>query len=306
MKSFFWEFVIWVLPTLLLAVIGTAAGYWGAGFGLAFIWAGFCVYQGTIIVKQNTYVVIERFGKFRTVFFAGWRVRVLLVDRIHGEVGSLSAKSLLLYADENGPAKRAVIDFTDASAPISAKVWYQVGKHDDVANQRWNEIEADVKKWTYDYADAIVRIDSLVDAELRPRLQNQKLEEVNANHTIVEGIIDKVIELVGPELEKMGVYPPTTHKLLVIEDIDLPPGVVDLRQLALEGEKKALKGVNESAGYWKAIEAISKNLGVSVQEARAIYETQRGLDVLRETKPTMNLVGKDFGGVLGTINLGNK
>jgi hypothetical protein len=72
----------------------------GIGLGLAFAWIGFCIFQGTIILEQQQYAVIERLGKYQTVYFRGWKVLVIGVDKIRGEIGDMRAKEYQLYADE--------------------------------------------------------------------------------------------------------------------------------------------------------------------------------------------------------------
>ena len=296
-----WLFSIWFLPAIVSISIGISVNAWGAGLGLAFVWLGFCIFQGSIIVKQQEYVVIERLGKFLTVYFRGWHVRVIGVDRIR-TTGDLLAKQLLLYTDPKG---NQLINFKDTSAPIDASIWYQIGNPDDIAADTvdgWRRIAKAVKAWVYTYANPEKRIDDLVDSALRPKFQEGSIEDANKSK---DSIADGVREEILPEMEMFGAYAPKGKKFLVIENIKLPEEVIKLREMALEGQKRAEENVSEAAGYWGAIKAIQDNLKVDAKEARSIYETQRGLDTLRETKPVMTLVGKDFGTVLGTLNLGS-
>lgn len=293
-----WLFVIWFLPAIASLGVGTFSGFWGAGFGLAFVWLGFCIHQGMIIVKQQEFVVIERLGKFLTVYFRGWHVRIIGVDRIRAN-DSLRAKRLQLYEDE----KAAEIDFKDASAEIDASIWYQIGNPADILqatkNGNWDNVANSVKAWVYTYEKPEERIDNLADGGLRPLFQQKSIDQASEER---DGIADKVMNDIAQEMAKFGAYPPSDGKRLVIEDIKLPDEVVRLRELVLEGQKRAEESEKEAAGYWKAIKAIQDNLNVTVEEARKIYETQRGLNVLEKTKPAMTLVAKDLTGVL--INLG--
>ena len=293
-----WLFVIWFLPAILSITVGNFAGFWGAGLGLAFVWLGFCISLGLIIVRQKEFVVIERLGKFKSVYFRGWHVRVIGVDRVRAK-GDLLAKQLHLYADESAPD----MDFADASAPLDASIWYQIGDPADITaairNGIWEKVAKSVEAWVYTYKDPESRIYNLADAELRPRFQKKKIDDAS---TARNGIADDVMDAIVPEMKKFGAYTPSDGKRLTIEDIDLPPGVIALRELALEGKKRAEESAYEAVGYWKAIKVVSKKLGITVQEARGIYETQRGLDTLREVKPDMTLVSKDLAGAL--INIG--
>ncbi|MBU6388672.1 hypothetical protein KGQ72_02280 [Patescibacteria group bacterium] len=294
-----WLSIIWFLPAIVSIGIGTATDAWGAGLGLAFVWLGFCIFQGSIIVKQQEFVVIERLGKYLTVYFRGWHVRVIGVDRIRA-TGDLLAKQLLLYTDPKGDQ---LINFKDTSAPIDASIWYQIGNTADIDAENWVSVAKAVKAWVYTYDNPGKRIDDLVDSALRPKFQEGSIEEANkSKDSIANSVRDEVL----PEMEIFGAYAPKGKKFLVIENIKLPEEVIRLREMALEGEKRAEESKNEARGYWQAIKEIQKELDVSVQEARGIYENQRGLDTLRETKPAMTLIGKDLGGVLGTINLGSR
>lgn len=292
--------IIWFVPATILAVVGIATGLWGVGFGLASMWIGFCIYKGSIIVGQQEWYIIERLGKFRVVYFRGWHVRVIGVDTIRA-MGDLLAKRLELYADEDAPD----MDFKDASAPIDASIWYQIGNPVDIAEanktDKWEKVIDSVNAWVYTYAKPEERIYNLVDGSLRPLFQDKNIDEASTDRN---GIADKVMLAIEEEMKKLGVYPPSDKKRLTIEDIELPKEVIAYREMALEGKKRAEESANEAVGYWRAMKAIQENLGVTIEVARDIYETQRGLDTIRDTKPALTLIGKDLGGVLGTINLG--
>ena len=293
-----WRIVIWGGPAAVAIVVCSALGLWGIGLGLAFAWIGFCISQGTIILEQQQYAVIERLGTYRTVYFRGWNIRVIGVDRIRGEICDMRAKEYQLYADE----RKTDIDFTDASAPVVVKIWYRLGKPEDavVGSENWEKLTEAVKLWAYKYEKPENRVYALVDGALRPRLQKESIDTASKGR---DGIAGDTMDAVEPELAQIGAYVPSDKGRLVIEDIALPPSVIALRQKKLEGEKLASEQEAEAAGYWKAIKAVQTNLGVSVNKARKIYETQRGLDTLEKTKPRMTLIGKDLRSVLGTINL---
>ncbi|MHB1770046.1 MAG: SPFH domain-containing protein [Minisyncoccota bacterium] len=296
-----WRTIIWGGPAAVAIAICSAFGFWGIGLGLAFVWLGFCIFQGTILLAQQQYAVIERLGTYRTVYFRGWNIRVIGVDKIHGEIGDMRAKEYQLYADES----KTTIDFTDGSAPVVVKIWYRLGEPEDaeVGNENWKKLTEAIKLWVYTYEKPEDRVYALVDGALRPLLQAESIDTASKKRG---SIAEDTMEAVEPELAKIGAYVPSDQKRLVIEDIDLPQSVIDLRQKKLEGEKLASEQEAEAAGYWKAIKAVQVNLDVPVEDARRIYETQRGLDALEKTKPKLTLIGKDLRGILGTINLGEE
>ncbi|MDD3531009.1 MAG: SPFH domain-containing protein [Candidatus Pacebacteria bacterium] len=298
-----WLAIVWFVPAALSISVGMMTGVWGAGFGLAFAWVGYCVGAGSIILGQREFAVIERFGKFRTVFFKGWNIRVIGVDSFSTR-GVLKTQRLRMYTNENGRTERAVMDFLGgASAPIEASVWFHIGNPENVKNEQWKELREDILKWAYAYDKPLERIDGLVDSALRPLLQAKTLEEINTSVDRA-AIANKVLETVHDELRAIGVYPTPEGEFLTIEDVDLPPEVIQMRELAFRGEQEARENELRAAGYWKPIKEIQEKLGVSATEARAIFETQRGLDTLREVKPAMTLVGENLKNTIYTLNLG--
>ena len=291
-----WRAIIWMLPALLLATAGYFVGVWGLGFGLGLIWMAVVISSGIMVLGQMEFAVMEVLGQFRKVWFKGLHFRVIGVEQVRMR-GDFLAKRLELYADEAAPE----MDFTDASSPIDASMWYRIGEPGPITYARYKQLADDVQKWVYAYKNPEERIYNLVDAELRPLLQSKSIDEASIDRN---GIAKRVTEEILPQLREMGIYLPSEEKRLVIEDIDLPDAVIQLRELKLKGEKLAAETEAESVGYWKAIKEIADKLGVSTTEATRIYETQRGLNTLPEIKANVSLVSRDIGGVLGTINLG--
>ena len=298
-----WRTIIWGGPAAVAIVVFSAFGLWGIGLGLAFAWIGFCIFQGTIILEQQQDVVIERLGKYQTVYFRGWNIRVIGVDKIRGGIRDMRGKEYLLYADE----RKTDIDFADgASAPVVVRFWYRIGKPEDaiLGSENWEKLTEAVKLWVYKYEKPEDRVYALVDGALRPRLQALSIDDASKGRdSIAKETVDDALKR---EMAEIGAYIPSDQGRLIIEDIELPQSVIDLRQKKLEGEKLASEQEAEAAGYWRAIKAVRDNLRVSVDKARKIYETQRGLDTLEKIQPRMTLVGKGLRGLIGTINLGEK
>ncbi len=296
-----WRLIVWYVPMAIAITVGRVLQVWGLGYGLAFAWLGFCIYAGSLVLREQEFAVIERNGVYRTVYFRGWHIRVIGVDTIR-KYGDMRASEYELYSDD----RATEIDFTDGvSAPVVVKLWWRIGNpgHAAVGKEDWKELTEAVQRWTYRYQDARIRAFSLVDAELRPRLQAKTSDQASVDRN---GIADETVAAIRDSFEEIGIYEPTGKKLLVIEDIAFSEEVIRARQEVLVGDKRAKEMEAESSGYWKAIKSISEHLNISTEEARKIYETQRGLDALREIKPSMNLVGKDVGSVLATLNLGSK
>ena len=297
-----WRTIIWGGPAAVAIVVCNALGLWGMGFGLAFAWIGFCIFQGTIILEQQQYAVIERLGKYQTVYFRGWNVRVIGVDRIRRGISDMRGKEYQLYADE----RKTDIDFADgASAPVVVKFWYRIGKPEDavVGSENWEKLTEAVKLWVYKYEKPEDRVYALVDGALRPRLQALSIDEASKGR---DDIAEKTMDVVKSGLEEIGAYVPSDKGRLVIEDIVLPPSVIALRLKKLEGEKLASELEAEAAGYWKPVLAVQTGLSTSLDKAWEMYRTLRSLDTLPKIQPKMVLVGEGLSGILGNINLDEK
>ncbi len=295
-----WRTIIWGGPAAVAIVVCNALGLWGMGFGLAFAWIGFCIFQGTIILEQQQYAVIERLGKYQTVYFRGWNVRVIGVDRIRRGISDMRGKEYQLYADE----RKTDIDFADgASAPVVVKFWYRIGKPEDavVGSENWEKLTEAVKLWVYKYEKPEDRVYALVDGALRPRLQALDIDAASKGRG---NIAEETMEIVEPGLAEIGAYVPSDKGRLVIEDIELPQSVIDLRLKKLEGEKLASELEAEAVGYWKPILAVQTGLDTSLDKAWEMYRTLRSLDTLPKIQPQMVLVGEGLKGILGNINLG--
>ena len=299
-----WRTIIWGGPAAVAIVVFSAFGLWGIGLGLAFAWIGFCIFQGTIILEQQQYAVIERLGKYQTVYFRGWKVLVIGVDKIRGEIGDMRAKEYQLYADE----RKTELDFADgASAPVVVKIWYRLGKPEDavVESENWKELTEAVKLWVYKYEKPEDRVYALVDGALRPRLQALNIDDASTSKGR-GNIAEETMKIVEPGLAEIGAYVPSDKGRLVIEDIELPQSVIDLRQKKLEGEKLAAEQEAEAAGYWRPVQAVQVGLDTSLDKAWGIYRTLRALKTLEKIQPGITLVGKGLDGILGNINLGGK
>ena len=316
----FGAFLVWVTPGLAAMTVAWVFGLPGAGVFVALNWFGFCVWKGAMTLEEMQYAVVERLGKYHTTFFNGLHVRVIGIDRIRPvsvsdrkerklvevSVGDLRSMPIRLYALDRdnkidfvstAVAPEGIPSVGGISAPIDATLFVEVGEPGKT------NPEEDVYRWAYGFTDPGKRLYSLVDSVLRPKLQSITIDEANTNR---DDIADTVVESIAPAFREVGVYPRPERKSLVIEDIDLPEEWVTLRQKAVEGKLEAEQRQAQVAGYIEPIRLIMDTLGMSHKQAIDFYNTQQGLNVLRETKPNMTLVGDGLSGVLGTFNLGSK
>ncbi|CAN5703099.1 hypothetical protein BH11PAT2_BH11PAT2_05680 [soil metagenome] len=302
------DLLSWGIPSLVLSSIGAWIGsLLGVGIGtfifLLVIWsAGFWA-AGFMVVPEAWYVVIERFGHFHSVKFPGWRWKNPFFDYERSR-DCMSARPFQLYAEGD---EKAVIDFIDGSAPITAMSWYSIGNPVDVASENWDEVTAQIALWTYRYINPRKRASSIFDGALRPKLQALTIDQaqVGGDTTAEEAVAEA-----KPTLAGLGAYPTTSGKALIIDDIKLPPEVIAQRQRKLAGEKAADEETLKAQGPARAANAIvaaARLAGnrITYKDALAQVMQQMAYDTLRNTGANITLVGQDLPGVTKMINIGN-
>lgn len=299
------------IPSGVLVVTGCFIGYelssvsaaLNCALSLPIIWATMLICTGMKITGKKGYLVIERFGQFRTVLFRGIGWINPLFDKIRIKDGSLKIHQLRLYQDEE---KRAKLDFTDGvTAVVSIMASYGVGSAQDFEAQDWDKVSADVVKYTYKYTNPEKRIDALLDNAVRPLLQSMTSDAAQKD-TSAE--CDNAAKAVETPLAEIGVYLPE-ERALVIEDIDIPDSVIEIREKAKRGEAEALAEQSRLRAPVRTIIAVREELktaGVNLSDKEVIdmLLTQQGLETIRNTGANVTLVGKDVGGLLNLIGVG--
>lgn len=268
------------------------------------LWVIFYAYCGFRIVQNRDYLVIERFGEFNRIVHMGPRILCFpgLVDKIIAK-GTLRNQEVELFKDETPVYE---VDFDDGSAQVRCKAWFHIGPEhtEDIS-----VIDEAIYRFTYSLKDekgALERIEDVLESSFVPLLQAlsiknalTKKDEI-ADRAASELAVKEALEAVGIML--------CAPKGFIITDIVLPLEIMALRQKKLEGEAEADKQAEQGLGYARTIEAIAKKLGISAFEARAIYETQRGLETLQGVKANVTFVSPSIQSIQTMIgvNSGNQ
>ncbi len=284
--------------------------------GLA-IWATIYIAWGLRIVRENNFLIIERFGSYyrtksvrRKKADSGLTILCLpgLVDQTPDPVADWDYlyHRLDIYAGATGQE----IDFKDGSAAVKIQVWYKVNDEPEDASQVHGSAYRFV--YTVDYPKA--RIREIIESAVRLILQRYTVDE--AQNTLIK--IAKEIrenEMVANSLANMEVVL-EPNEGVVITDIVLPEEIKQFRRQAIQGRKDAERTVARGQGYidtilaiQKAASLISQETGgrqISFEEARHIFETQRGLEVIEQTGANVTFVSPNLGEVVKTLNLNEK
>ena len=294
--------------SLTLGLLTLAIGFGYAlivAFVILILWTAMLIARGMTVTSKMGYVVVERFGHFRTVLYRGIGWINPFFDHIRVSNGSLKVQQRPLFRDED---TKAAMDFTDGvTAPVAIVASYGVGHPEDIEDERWNLVTEDVRKYTYQYAKPEERIDVLLDGALRPRLQSLSSD---AAQTQTEAECEEAAIAVGDALAEIGVYLPVKGAL-VVSDIDLPEDVIRIREEELKGKKDAIAEQARLAAPANAILAVRDALkagGLSRTDDQVVdmLMTQQGLEAIAKSGSNVSLYGFDVAAILKSLGIAGK
>jgi len=253
---------------------------------------------GYRVLSAKQYMVVERLGRFQKVYLAGPHVLLWpgFIDKIKNGIGSLQAQERFLYSEYDEQKKLPMIDFQDGSAHITVVVRFTVGERKFIDNigdeEARRNLVSDILRFTYVDSKPEDRILDIFDAALRPLLEETTLDKAqkerdslsksaaeraqNLLTSIEEGSARSAMIDIGAHV--------TADKGLLITDFNVPQEIQKERRQRLEG-------VTRGESYALGIEAVQKGLGVTPEEAREIFETQRGLETMEKTGGNVTIFG---------------
>ena len=288
-------------------IIGNAFGSLGFiwFFDGAMVWATILLVTGIQFVPQTEVWGVERFEQYHRMLRSGMRFILLpgFIDRVkEANKVSLKDQRLDLYKDEANNQ----FDFLNGSAPVKVQVWYHLVQRDADGK---DVLEKNLLKWLYAKSDPPNWIEEQLDDFIRPEMQGYTIDEAQTKKQSVATMAKNETRRVnGIDLE--GALGVEVGRLL-ITDIVLPQDVIDARTETLKGEREAQKRAAIGKGYGDAIAAIMKaakdsGKDLSWEEAQALFEKQSGLETIGRTGANITLVGENVGGVLKTLDIGNR
>lgn len=262
---------------------------------IVFIIALIIIAKGAYVVKQQTYAIIERLGKYRCIVTPGFHIKVPIIDVIAARVDMRVHQS-----DFNISAKTQ--DNVNISLHIASQ--YQVNQDDPDG----------IYKSYYKLSNPIQQMESyLVDA-LRSAIPTKSLDQVYDNKDdIANDVNTSVAEMMG----KYGFKVIST----LITDINLPQDVEDSMnkinaaqrekvaaqdlaeadkiKLVTEATAKAEASEQAGVGIAKQRQAIADGIssslstiqqaGVSSEEANELFMYTQYMDVLESFAKSGNV-----------------
>lgn len=301
------------VPLLLVMILGLAVGNSNTAFGFAIIWSGVFIGATLRFVRKRTFFVVERFGYFWRVKYAGPRVFIPWIDNVIMRDDFLQ-KSVELYQGEDQE-----IDFADASTPIHAAAWYQIGNPEDIEIGDFDAVTEQVQKYTYRVRaeERQSRVAEIFQSVFRVFLESKRLTEAQAEmENLAQSAIDGGTAVLGGPpilgarvaLAEIGVYP-FPGKGIMVRDIDLPQEISNYRSQQMRGQAEAQERVNRSRAYWEPLTQMKEGLDqggmhLTDEQVLQLFMTQRGLETVQATGANISFVSPDMDAVLKTITVG--
>ena len=257
----------------ILAVAGMVAsiiqGMWYLAIAVLILWA---IVANIRIVPQEHAYIIERLGKFKTVWYAGLHVKIPVIDNIVNRIS----------------LKEQVFDFPPQPVITKDKVSVKV---DSVVFSK----VFDPQKYTYGVENPIAGLQNLSATTLRSLIGGMELDTtLSSRETInsqMEAILDQATDPWGIKVNRVE-----------LKNIDPPPAIEEVMTKQMRAERERRQTVLEAQAHQESVVSRAegdKRAKVLAAEAekeakialaqgeaesiRLVYEAQaQGLEKLRE------------------------
>lgn len=296
-----------LLPSLVLGLAGYVFGTEYTGEGLAILWPALLFSKAVRFRRKKTFLVVERFGLFWDIKFAGFCILIPFIDNPVLDDDFLQ-KQVDLFVEDGGENTLIKIDFTDGiSTDIPASAWYQIGDPADIESGNWDEIHSQVLKYTYlvKATERSSRVAEMFQTAFLRRLEKVSYKDAREQ---MEQIAEDAVSAAKESLKVIGVFP-FPGKGIVVKDAKLPEEILELRRQVLRGEMDAQEAVNRSRSYWQPLIDMKKGLRdeggfeLTDKEILEFFTTQKGFEVLAKAGK-LDFVAPGIDGAMKTINVG--
>mgnify|MGYP000309559604 CR=1 FL=1 len=247
-------------------------------FGLIILISAF------FIVKQQTAVVIERFGKFESIRHSGLQLKIPLVDRIAGKL-SLKIQQLDVIIETK--------TLDDVFVRLKVSVQYMVIKdkvyeafykldypHDQITSFVFDVVRAEVPKMKLD--DVFVKKDDIaiaVKTELNEAMLNYGYDIIKTLVTDIDPdsqVKAAMNRINAAEREKVAAqYEGDAARILIVEKAK-----AEAESKRLQGQGIADQRREIARGLEESVEVLNK-VGINSQEASALIVVTQHYDTLQ-------------------------
>ncbi|MFD2822537.1 SPFH domain-containing protein [Lacinutrix iliipiscaria] len=236
------------------------------------------------IVKQQTAVIIERFGKFLSIRHSGLHLKIPLVDRIAGRL-SLKIQQLDVIIETK--------TLDDVFVRLKVSVQYKVIKdkvydafykldypHDQITSYVFDVVRAEVPKMKLD--DVFVKKDDIalaVKAELNDAMSDYGFDIIKTLVTDIDpdGQVKQAMNRINAsEREKIAAqFEGDAARILIVEKAK-----AEAESKRLQGQGIADQRREIARGLEESVEVLNK-VGINSQEASALIVVTQHYDTLQ-------------------------
>ncbi len=236
------------------------------------------------IVKQQTAVIIERFGKFHSIRQSGLHLKIPLVDRIAGRL-SLKIQQLDVIIETK--------TLDDVFVRLKVSVQYKVIKdkvydafykldypHDQITSYVFDVVRAEVPKMKLD--DVFVRKDDIaiaVKSELNEAMMTYGYDIIKTLVTDIDPdaqVKEAMNRINASEREKIAAqFEGDAARILIVEKAK-----AEAESKRLQGQGIADQRREIARGLEESVEVLNK-VGINSQEASALIVVTQHYDTLQ-------------------------
>ncbi|NER17423.1 SPFH domain-containing protein [Spongiivirga citrea] len=247
-------------------------------FGAIILFAAF------FIVKQQTAVIVERFGKFQSIRHSGLQLKIPLVDRIAGRL-SLKIQQLDVIVETK--------TLDDVFVKLKVSVQYKVIRdkvyeafykldypHDQITSYVFDVVRAEVPKMKLD--DVFVKKDDIaiaVKSELNDAMMTYGYDIIKTLVTDIDPdsqVKEAMNRINASEREKIAAqFEGDAARILIVEKAK-----AEAESKRLQGQGIADQRREIARGLEESVEVLNK-VGINSQEASALIVVTQHYDTLQ-------------------------
>ena len=236
------------------------------------------------IVKQQTAVVIERFGKYHSIRHSGLQLKIPLVDRVAGRL-SLKIQQLDVIVETK--------TLDDVFVKLKVSVQYVVLRdkvydafykleypHDQITSYVFDVVRAEVPKMKLD--DVFVKKDDIaiaVKSELQDAMVNYGYDIIKTLVTDIDPdaqVKEAMNRINAAEREKIAAqFEGDAQRILIVEKAK-----AEAESKRLQGQGIADQRREIARGLEESVEVLNK-VGINSQEASALIVVTQHYDTLQ-------------------------
>jgi len=248
----------------------------------------YCIF---FTVKQQTAVIIERFGKFQSIRQAGLHLKIPFVDRIAGRL-SLKIQQLDVIVETKTK--------DDVFVRLKVSVQYKVIKdkvyeafykldfpHEQITSYVFDVVRAEVPKMILD--DVFLRKDDIaiaVKAELNESMMEYGYDIIKTLVTDIDPdaqVKEAMNRINAAEREKVAAqFEGDAQRILIVEKAK-----AEAESKRLQGQGIADQRREIARGLEESVEVLN-NVGINSQEASALIVVTQHYDTLQSIGETSN------------------